>query len=81
MDEILKRTRIGLAVVTFSIIVYANITEDYEAMPYMMLCLGILMLVMGIEYFKKEAMPYLGYFFFVAALFNFYVSIKSYLIG
>lgn len=50
-------------------------------MPYMMLCLGILMLVMGIEYFKKEAMPYLGYFFFVAALFNFYVSIKSYLIG
>lgn len=81
MNEILKRIRIVLAVVTFSIIVYANIAEDYAAIPYMMLFLGSLMLVMGIEYCKKEATPYLGYFFFVAALFNFYVSIKSYLIG
>ncbi|WP_428845858.1 DUF3953 domain-containing protein [Guptibacillus hwajinpoensis] len=51
------------------------------AIPYMMLFLGSIMLVMGIEYCKKEGTPYLGYFFFVAALFNFYVSIKSYLIG
>ncbi|WP_369290136.1 DUF3953 domain-containing protein [Anaerobacillus sp. 1_MG-2023] len=47
----------------------------------MMLFLGSIMLVMGIEYCKKEATAYIGYFFFVAALFNFYVSIKSYLIG
>ncbi len=78
---ILKRIRIGLAVVTFSIIAYVKITEDYAAMSYMMLFLGGLMLVMGIEYFKKDSTPYLGYFLLVAALFNFYVSIKSYLIG
>lgn len=77
----LKRLRIVFALVTFTILVYVKITEDFAAMSYVMLFLGSLMLLIGIEYLKKETAPYLGYFFIIAALFNYYVCVESYLMG
>ncbi|MDC3424504.1 DUF3953 domain-containing protein [Aquibacillus sp. 3ASR75-11] len=75
----LKILRYVFSVVGILFAVYGLITKNLEFQPYMMLFLGLMMLVMGLEEFQKERKAY-GWLFFVVFLLSLFVSIKGFLL-
>lgn len=51
---ILKMIRITAAAVTFTLALHASITGNHSFIGWMMLSLGVMMLVMGIEEIQKD---------------------------
>ncbi|MGP4108893.1 DUF3953 domain-containing protein [Virgibacillus sp. L01] len=66
------------SVVAISFAAYGLITNNFEFQHYMIFFLGLLMLVMGIQEFKKER-KVLGWLLVVVFLFLLFVSINSWL--
>lgn len=59
---------------------YGVMTKDFRFSDIMILFLGLTMLVLGLEAFKKEQRG-IGVFLIVVFLFSFYVSIEWFLIN
>lgn len=59
---------------------YGLITQDFSYAPFMMLFLGLMMFIIGLEEFKKERKAY-GYLFVTTFLFSLYVSIQGFILG
>ncbi|PIC71537.1 hypothetical protein CSV77_04040 [Sporosarcina sp. P16b] len=55
---------------------YGIITQEFRLSPYIILFLGLALLVMGLEEFRKKRKVY-GSFCIVVFLFSLYVSIEG----
>ncbi|CRK83331.1 hypothetical protein [Neobacillus massiliamazoniensis] len=54
--------------------VYALITDRFVVMPYMFFCLGVMLLIMGLQEKRKP----LNYLFFLVSGLNIFVIIKTF---
>lgn len=59
---------------------YSLITQNFRVTPYMLLFLGLMMLVMGLEEFQKDQKAY-GSLFILVFLFSLYVSIQGFVLN
>lgn len=69
-----------LSVITLLLASYGFITKDFKFGDIMILFLGLTLLVMGLEEFKKER-KVMGWFLIVVFLFSLYVSIEGFLLS
>ncbi|WP_075980154.1 YczI family protein [Bacillus massilinigeriensis] len=76
----LKVLRYVLSVITLLFASYGVITRDFKFGDIMIFFLGLTMLVMGLEEFKKER-KVTGWFLIVVFLFSLYVSIEGFLLS
>lgn len=60
--------------------VYGLITQNFTFSPYMILFLGLMFLVMGLEEFQKERKAY-GWLLVIVFLFSLFVSIQGFLLN
>lgn len=70
----LQLARIGLAIIVILFAGYGLFTEDFVYQSYMMFSLGLLMLVMGVEEFRRDRRVQDGYvwlFFYLHPMFPF----------
>lgn len=77
---LLKILRYILSVILLVTATYGVMTKDFRFSDIMMVFLGLTMLVLGLEAFKKEQKG-MGLFLIVVCLFSFYVSIEGFLIS
>lgn len=63
----------GLATIILSS--YQLITSDNQLMPYTQLIMSVMLLLLGIDEFKKQRKS-LGYFLVFTAIFGFVVSVQ-----
>ncbi|MGP4063310.1 YczI family protein [Oceanobacillus sp. M65] len=73
----LKILRFIFVAVAIFFAVYGLTTGDFKFQPYMVFFVGLMMLVMGLEEFKKERKLY-GVLLVIAFLFLLFVSLKGY---
>ncbi|MBO1511247.1 YczI family protein [Metabacillus bambusae] len=76
----LKILRYIFSIVAMLFAVYGLIKSNFELQPYMMFFLGLMVLVMGLEEFKKERKAY-GWLFVIVCLFSLYVSIQGFFLN
>lgn len=76
----LKLLRYVLSPVVLIIAVYGLITKNFDFQSLMILLLGLLMLVMGLEEFRKKKKT-LGWLLIVVFIFSLFVSIQGFLIN
>ncbi|WP_449536487.1 DUF3953 domain-containing protein [Ferdinandcohnia sp. Marseille-Q9671] len=76
----LQLARIGLAIIVILFVGYGLFTEDFVYQSYMMFSLGLLMLVMGVEEFRRDRRA-LGWLCVAVFLFTSYVSIQGFFIN
>ncbi|MBY0097970.1 YczI family protein [Mesobacillus maritimus] len=76
----LKILRYVLSLITLLFASYGVITRDFKFGDSMILFLGLTMLVLGLEEFKKER-KVMGGFLLVVCLFSLYVSIEGFLLN
>jgi len=76
----LKILRYVLSLITLLYASYGVITRDFKFGDSMILFLGLTMLVLGLEEFKKER-KFMGGFLLVVCLFSLYVSIEGFLLN
>lgn len=74
----MKLLRYILSVVALLLATYGLITQNFNYTHLMTLFLGLTMLVMGLEEFKKERKSN-GWVLILVFLFSLYVSIKGFL--
>ncbi|MCL6603163.1 MAG: DUF3953 domain-containing protein [Paenibacillus sp.] len=76
----LKISKMILAIIVIATSTYSLITKTSDLAPYTMLCLGVMILVMGLEELKKgrKGFWYLSIFI---SLFVFFVSIQDLLLS
>ena len=60
----MKKIGIVLALIVFSLSIYILITDEYEVIPYMQLCMGAMFLAFGI-YELQEKRKGTAIFFFI----------------
>lgn len=72
----MKIMRITLALLVIALSTYGLITKSLNLIPIMMFSLGVLMVVSGLDEFKKGRKVYF-YLNIAVALFLFFFSIKS----
>lgn len=58
--------------------IYGLLAQDFQFQHYMMLALGLMFLVMGIQAFK-DAKKWNGWLFLVTALFTLFVAILGFI--
>ncbi|KAA0547169.1 DUF3953 domain-containing protein [Bacillus sp. BGMRC 2118] len=75
----LQIPRYVLSVIVIGISAYGLITKDFRLNHIMILLLGLTMLIMGLEEFKKKQTAK-GWLFVAAFLFSLVVSIQGFLI-
>ncbi|MFD2212092.1 DUF3953 domain-containing protein [Metabacillus endolithicus] len=76
----LKILRYVLSPVVLIIAVYGLITKNFDFQSIMILLLGLLMLVMGLEEFRKEKKT-LGWLLIAVFIFSLFVSIQGLLMN
>lgn len=76
----LKPLRYFFSVATFSLAVYSLITKDYTFTHLLMLLMGLTLLLMGLEEFKKERKAN-GTVLISVFLFALFVSIQGFLLS
>jgi hypothetical protein len=76
---LLKILRYFLSIITFLFAIYGLFTKNFEYGHIMILLLGLTMLVMGLEEFKKDRKAN-GWLFICVFLFSFYASIQGFLL-
>ncbi|MEH7014857.1 DUF3953 domain-containing protein [Neobacillus niacini] len=76
----LKILRYFLSVLTMLFAIYGLITSNFQFNHFMIFFLGLTMLVMGLEEFRKERKAN-GWLFVVVFLFLLFVSIKGFLLN
>ncbi|WP_188540792.1 DUF3953 domain-containing protein [Paenibacillus segetis] len=72
--------RFILSPVIIIIAAYGLITKNSEFQSLMILLLGLMMLVMGLEEFQKERKTY-GWLLVVVFLFSIFVSVQGFLLN
>lgn len=77
---LLKILRYVFSVIVLITAAYGVMTKDFRFGDIMILFLGLTMLVLGLEAFKKEEIG-MGLFMIVVCLFSFYVLIEGFLIS
>jgi hypothetical protein len=75
---LLKIIRFVLSVLTILFATYGLITKNFQFNHIMIFLLGLTMLVMGLEEFRKERKAK-GWLFVVVFLFSLFVSIQGFL--
>ncbi|MBP1999996.1 putative membrane protein YiaA [Paenibacillus shirakamiensis] len=73
---VLKISKMILALIVIATSFYCLITKTFELMPYMMLCLGVFMLIIGLEDLQKGRKGF-WYMSIIVALFVLIVSIQN----
>ena len=73
----MKILRYILSITAIAIAVYGLITINYEYSPLMILILSLVMLVMGLEEFRKDKKSS-GWLLIVVFLFSLFVSIQGF---
>ncbi|MFD0824692.1 DUF3953 domain-containing protein [Neobacillus sp. M.A.Huq-85] len=76
----LKVLRSVLSIVTFLFTSYGLITKNFEFNFIMIFLLGLTILIMGLEEFRKERKMY-GWLMVVVFLFSLFASIQSFLLN
>ncbi|RDW17303.1 YczI family protein [Oceanobacillus chungangensis] len=76
----LKILRYVFSLIGILFAAYGLITKNFEFQSYMILFLGLMMLVMGLEEFQKERKAY-GWLFVVVCVFSLFVSIQGFLLS
>ncbi|WP_141434330.1 YczI family protein [Bacillus sp. 03113] len=76
----LKILRYVLSVVTILFATYGLITKNFEFNHILIFLLGLTMLIMGLEEFRKERKAN-GWLFVVVFLFSLFVSIQGFLLS
>lgn len=69
--------RIILNVIVVVIAVYVLLKQNFTLLPYVMLTVGILVLVAGIEKIQKDRKEFSGYMFVLTSLFIFFISAQA----
>lgn len=77
---LLKILHFVFSVIAISLAAYGLITKNFEFQHYMIFFLGLMMLVMGLQEFKKERKAY-GWLFIIVFLFSLFVSIQGFLLS
>ncbi|OAB38622.1 hypothetical protein PMSD_06295 [Paenibacillus macquariensis subsp. defensor] len=77
---LLKFCKIIISILVITISIYCLITKRFELLPYMMLCLGVFMLVLGLEELQKGRKRF-WYMSIIVAVFIFYISIQNLLLN
>ncbi|MBB4823251.1 hypothetical protein HNO89_000469 [Sporosarcina luteola] len=75
----LKILRFVFAAVAFLFAAYGLLTKDYQLQPFMMVFLGFMMLIMGLEEFQKNQ-KFFGWLFVGIFLFALYVAVQGFLL-
>ncbi|AVK96867.1 DUF3953 domain-containing protein [Lysinibacillus sphaericus] len=73
----LKILRILFSIVGICLALYGFITKDYKFQAYMILFLGLMMLIMGIQEFQHQK-KFTGWLLIFICLFSFFVAIQSF---
>ena len=76
----MKSSRYVLSIATFTLAVYGLITSNFEFNHIMIFLLGLTMLVMGIEEYKKERKT-IGTLLVGVFIFLLFVSIEGFLLN
>ncbi|MEH7352119.1 DUF3953 domain-containing protein [Neobacillus drentensis] len=76
----LKVLRYVLSIVTFLFASYGLITKNFEFNYIMIFLLGLTMLIMGLEEFRKERKMY-GWLMVVVFLFSLFVAIQGFILN
>lgn len=79
MNRLLKILRLIFSILTVVFAGYSLITGNHEVMPYMMLFMGAMFLVMGIDEIL-ESRKTLGIISLIVAVFIFYVAVEGFLL-
>lgn len=66
---LLKILHFVFSVIAISLAAYGLITKNFEFQHYMIFFLGLMMLIMGLQEFKKERKAY-GWLFIIVFLFS-----------
>lgn len=74
-----KKIRYVLSPMIIIIAAYGLITKNFEYQSLMILLLGLMMLVMGVEEFQKERKTN-GWLLVVVFLFSLFVSVQGFLL-
>lgn len=77
---LLKILHFVFSVIAISLAAYGLITKNFEFQHYMIFFLGLMMLIMGLQEFKKERKAY-GWLFIIVFLFSLFVSIQGFLLS
>ncbi|KRF08078.1 hypothetical protein ASG89_16735 [Paenibacillus sp. Soil766] len=77
----LKISKVILAVVIIGLSLYSTVTQNFELMPYLMLCLSVFSLVVGLIELQKARKGYIGYIFMIASVCIMFTSIQGFLIS
>ncbi|WP_078552095.1 YczI family protein [Bacillus alkalicellulosilyticus] len=76
----LKILRYVLSVIVILFAAYGLITQNFKYSHIMTFFMGLMMLVMGLEEFRKDRKAY-GWLFVVVFLFSLFVSIQGFLLS
>lgn len=71
--------RIVFSIIAGALAVYGLVTQNFEYQAYMMLFLGLMMLVMGIQEIQKDK-KLMGCLLIAVFAFSLYVSIQSFIL-
>lgn len=77
-DFVLKVLRYFLSIITILLASFGLITKNFEYNYILIFLLGLTMLIMGLEEFRKERKMY-GWLMVVVFIFSLFVSIQSFL--
>jgi hypothetical protein len=77
---LLKILRYTLSVVVILFASYGLITKNFELQPFMIFFLGLMMLIMGLDEFRKKRTAF-GWLFVVVFLFSLFVAIQGFLLN
>ncbi|UOQ92240.1 DUF3953 domain-containing protein [Halobacillus shinanisalinarum] len=72
----MKISKFALSVIIILLSAYMLITKNFDMLPLSNFLLGLFMLVMGVEEFRKGRKGY-GYLGVAVSLFAFFVSLQS----
>lgn len=75
----LKIIRMSTALLLFGLALYALISEDFRGNSYISLLMGLLMVIMGAEEFKKGRKSQ-AYLLLAVAGFSFFVSVQGFML-
>ncbi|WP_025117412.1 DUF3953 domain-containing protein [Lysinibacillus fusiformis] len=75
----LKTVQIILSIIGITLAIYGLMTQDYRLNFLMILFLGLFMLTLGINEFRRERNLY-GWFLVGVFIFSVYVSIQSFVL-
>jgi flagellar biosynthesis component FlhA len=76
----LKISKVTLALIIICLALYSTVTQNFDVMPYVMLCLSVFSLVLGLIELQGMRKGFIGYIFMILSLCIMFTSIKGFLI-